>query len=605
MLKAYNAALRSLLLQMLYILAISAAALLSGTAAAQQAVNCEVVVCDEPRPKPRVGFSFEFLVKPAPKVVLPPKPKPVIRPPNTPKQKQPPNQKATVVKKPEPVRKKPPAKVAIVKRPDASKPGKPKPSWAGLEERPVIVLNPQDMIDIEGSYIVDLNVAALQAAGLDLAVISTADLATQLQLAPGQIRNIQRRFLFSVTLNATPQQAAQMAQNPLVSAVNADTQIKAAGGKTLKTDLPLSWGLDRLDAPSLPLDNSYDRLSGDYQTRIYVFDSGIKSNELEFKDRVAFGARFTPVLKNDDQGCDAHGTEMASLLAGKSTGSAPKAFIVDLVVLPCNSEQTGSASSLIEAVEWLLMREADFGDGKPAVANMSLAGKWSRSINNAVSILTKNNVAVVVAAGNNGDDACRYSPASAKDAVTVAATGPDDETPGFSNFGGCVDIHSPGRLLTTLSVDHTAKDQPFIYVATSGTSGATALVSGLLARSLKVKGPKAASQWLLEAGAPAEFWRKDSDNKFAMLLAQASPQWRSSCRVAGLEGGLELRARPGPQGKPIKTLASNSVVVVETAGNGWARIKDGNAAKGWVALQTADKPNLFDLKANIPCNAVR
>ncbi len=96
---------------------------------------------------------------------------------------------------------------------------------------------------------------------------------------------------------------------------------------------------------------------------------------------------------------------------------------------------TGEASNLIEAAEWLLIREADHGDGKPVIVNMSLAGKWSRKINDAVGVMMAYGLAVVVAAGNNGEDACRFSPASANDAVTEAATGPQVETPGFSNFG--------------------------------------------------------------------------------------------------------------------------------------------------------------------------
>lgn len=54
----------------------------------------------------------------------------------------------------------------------------------------------------------------------------------------------------------------------------------------------------------------------------------------------------------------------------------------------------------------------------PAVASMSLGGGVSEALNNAVEGLVKNGVTVVVAAGNDDNDACLYSPASAQKVCT-------------------------------------------------------------------------------------------------------------------------------------------------------------------------------------------
>jgi aqualysin 1 len=540
-----------------------------------QAVPCipGVTQCAE-KPGIQLDFNFQITVKP--------------KPPKIPKYRP-----KLVVKKHVAV----PAvveKIPVLVRPHntqpvfvATKSIDPKPSWAGLQDVPPVQLVAEDMLDIPGQYIVDLNLAEFAKQGLDLKVISIADLAAKLQIDVSQIRSVQRRFLFSVVLKANAVQAQDLAKNPLVSRVYGDTKIKAAGSK-----LPLSWGLDRLDSPKLPLDNHFDRNFGDYQARIYLFDTGVDQFHAEFGSRVKFGQSFVAAQSDKTKKCREHGTEMASLIAGQTTGAAPRAEIVELVVLPCMREETGEASSLVEAAEWLLIREADFGDGKPALANMSLTGKWSRKINETVRVLTENQVAVVVAAGNNAQDACRFSPASAKDAITVAATGPRDETPGFSNFGTCVDINAPGRLLTALT--EAKKDY---YIAANGTSGATALVSGLLARSMRVKGPKAADQWLAKAAVPAKLWRKDQSNLF---LAQANPELHSFCRSQ--KAGLKLREKASNSSKVLVTLAADVLVHVEGVLQGWAKVTSPGGKTGWIENQ---QDILLELDEAIPCKAAQ
>ena len=554
---------------------------------AQAAQNCLAVpgLCNEQAPKFDFQFQFDIKLKPNPV-----KPRRAPKPPIKIVAKRPPAQ--IPIYTPKPAQQK---MVVIIKKPVSkpismlvSVPMAPQHSWDGLPEIPVSQLTAEDLTDIEGQYIIDFNVVALTAAGVDLKTISNADLAIRLGIPESRLRSVQRRFMLSAVLRASKDEAEALRHNPFVSAVHADTRIKAAG-----KSLPLSWGLDRLDSPSLPIDGKFDRKSGDYAARIYLFDSGVIKSPSEFGSRVSFGASFSAGPNQSPTTCNQHGTEMASLIVGSTTGSAPKAEIVDLVVLPCDREKTGEASNLIEAAEWLLIREVDHGDGKPAIANMSLAGKWSQKINSAVSILTSNGIVVVAAAGNNAQDACRFSPASAKDAITVAATGPDDTTPGFSNFGPCVKINAPGRLLTAFTSDKNAP-----YVAINGTSGATALVSGLLARSLKNKGPQAAANWLKEAAIPAVLWRKDATN---MLLAQTSPKWRKSCRVASDIQGGALPLYKSRNGKIIGSLPQASLVNVETSSAGWALVNAANGQQGWVQSHDDHMALLLRADTDIIC----
>ena len=55
-------------------------------------------------------------------------------------------------------------------------------------------------------------------------------------------------------------------------------------------------------------------------------------------------------------------------------------------------------------------------------------------------------VTVVVAAGNEYQDACNVSPASATGAIAVGSTDIEDKFSYFSNYGKCVDILAPVSL---------------------------------------------------------------------------------------------------------------------------------------------------------------
>jgi len=442
-------------------------------------------------------------------------------------------------------------------------------SWDGLPQIGPTRLRSDDLQDVPGQYIVDFNDAALAAAGLDIQSIATDELARRLAIEPAQIRSIQPRFMRTAVLRVTAQQAAALASNPLVSAVHADTKIKAAGSAP-----PLSWGLDRLDSPTLPLDGRFDRQSGAYEARVYLFDSEIAIATQELETRVTLGARFRTMPGPSVSPCAGHGVEMASLIAGRTTGVAPRAQIVSLVVLPCDREETGEGASLIEATEWLLFREAGLQDKKPVIAHMSLASKWSSPINKAVAKLSANGVSVVAAAGNEEQDACRFSPASAKEAITVGATGPDDSLAGFSNFGECVKIYAPGEKVTVATGNAKAP-----YGAAAGTSHAAALVTGVLVRSLQRRDPAAASEQLLSAALPSRFWRK-SDAK--AMLAQMSPDWRRYCRIAGQNDGSELALHRRPGGPVVGALKPDALVQPVRKSKSWMLVRLARGGTGWI-----------------------
>jgi len=81
-----------------------------------------------------------------------------------------------------------------------------------------------------------------------------------------------------------------------------------------------------------------------------------------------------------------------------------------------------------------------------------------------------------VAAGNDNADACGASPASAPDALTVAASDRADARAPFSNHGGCVDLFAPG-----VSITSAGRASDISIAVGSGTSMAAPHVAGAAA----------------------------------------------------------------------------------------------------------------------------
>jgi cerevisin len=107
---------------------------------------------------------------------------------------------------------------------------------------------------------------------------------------------------------------------------------------------------------------------------------------------------------------------------------------------------------------------------------MSLGGSVSQALNDAVNRAVAAGVHFAVAAGNDGEDACEYSPASATGPVTVGASDARDALAYFSNVGACVDVIAPGVDVLSTWIGPAGATSSL-----SGTSMASPHVAGLLA----------------------------------------------------------------------------------------------------------------------------
>jgi hypothetical protein len=98
-------------------------------------------------------------------------------------------------------------------------------------------------------------------------------------------------------------------------------------------------------------------------------------------------------------------------------------------------------SGVIAGIDWATSHHQA---GAAAVANMSLSGGASSSLDTAVRNSIADGVSYTVAAGNENVDACTKSPARVAEVLTVAASTSSDARASFSNWGNCVDLFAPG-----------------------------------------------------------------------------------------------------------------------------------------------------------------
>ena len=240
-----------------------------------------------------------------------------------------------------------------------------------------------------------------------------------------------------------------------------------------------TWGPDRIDQHGGLLNGQYeyDTLAPDVD--VYVVDTGIQTNHTQFQGRALF---YYNSVDNIDADCLGHGTHVAGIVGSQTYGVAKGVTLVAIKVLDCTG--TGSTYTIIDGLRAVLERVSR--TGRRSVINLSLGGDRSPALDNALlAIASLNNTAVVVAAGNEGADACQYSPSDLGQAGNVLVVGASDYTdtrPSWSNVGACVDLSAPGLsiLSTWIGPSGTAT------TVLSGTSMATPHVAGVAALVLQL-----------------------------------------------------------------------------------------------------------------------
>lgn len=275
-------------------------------------------------------------------------------------------------------------------------------------------------------------------------------------------------------------EVADLRANERVDYVELDAPVEALAQR-------LPWGIDKIDA-DVSSTRAGDGTGSVRGVRTYVIDTGVDTAHRDLN--AATGANFAGGEPRD---CDGHGTHVAGTVAARDNrravvGAAPGSSVVAVKVLDC--EGNGYMSDVIAGIDWVTANAAD-----PAVANLSLGGGPSRAIDDAVIASARSGILQVVAAGNDGADACQSSPARAgggvaNGVITVGATDSLSREAVFSNTGPCVDLWAPG-----VSVLSTKLGGGTTFV--SGTSMAAPHVAGSAALFL-------ARQWSTLSGDDAD-----------------------------------------------------------------------------------------------------
>ena len=280
------------------------------------------------------------------------------------------------------------------------------------------------------------------------------------------------RFIYQHALKGfaadLPEQAVEaLRRNPNVAYVEPDSVVWASVDQS-----PATWGLDRIDQRSLPLNNKYSYVDRGSGVTAYIIDTGIRTSHTEFGGRASDGWDY---VDNDAvaDDCNGHGTHVAGTVGGATYGVAKSVSLVAVRVLNCRG--SGTTSGVIAGIDWVTANHKG-----PSVANMSLGGGASTSLDNAVKNSIAAGISYALAAGNNGQNACNYSPSRVPEAMTIGASDSTDTKASWSNYGDCVDWFAPG-----VSITSAWKTNDSATNTISGTSMATPHTTGVAALYLE------------------------------------------------------------------------------------------------------------------------
>ncbi|CAM3976825.1 MULTISPECIES: S8 family peptidase [Pseudoalteromonas] len=199
-----------------------------------------------------------------------------------------------------------------------------------------------------------------------------------------------------------------------------------------------------------------------------------------------------------------HGTHVAGTVAAVTNngeGVAGVAYNAKVVPVRVLGKCGGLTSDIADGIIWA---SGGSVSGVPAnanpadVINMSLGGSGSCSstTQSAINQARNNGTVIVIAAGNDNDNANNYNPGNCSGVVNVASVGRNGGRAYYSNYGTSIDVAAPGGAQSfandsegVLSTHNSGSSSPSndSYHYSQGTSMAAPHVAGVAALIKQVK----------------------------------------------------------------------------------------------------------------------
>ncbi|MGD2124086.1 MAG: S8 family serine peptidase [Gemmatimonadota bacterium] len=348
------------------------------------------------------------------------------------------------------------------------------------------------------------------------------------------LHHVYRHAFHGFAATFPPQAVEALRRNPNVVSVDPDIMVHAVGTVSEPTVL---WGLDRIDQET-STDGFYTYDATGLDVHAYILDTGIRTDHVQFGGRahIAFDA-----VGDGQNGvdCNGHGTHVAGTIGGIEYGVAKEVQLHAVRVLDCSG--SGLSSTIVAGIDWVTGNHES-----PAVANMSLSGYWlwgMLGIDSPIDVAVKNSIAsgvsYALAASNDNDDACLYTPARTPEGMTVGATDQSDSRASFSNWGSCVDWFAPG--VSILSAYHTSTTASATASGTSMAAPHTAGVAALYLETNRNATPAQVTQALENALSTGVVQNAASANnhllhsRFSEVPANLRPTADFTFAISGLE----------------------------------------------------------------------
>jgi serine protease len=285
------------------------------------------------------------------------------------------------------------------------------------------------------------------------------------------------------------------------------------------------------------LPGAWDIITGSVNIRVAVLDSGILFDHPDLLNRTLPGYDFVndPIVANDGDGRDSnaadpgdwisssdqinysalfgdcpvldsswHGSHVAGTIGAATNNSTGVAGINwNSKILPVRvlGKCFGYTSDIADGIRWAAGLSVAGVPANPTparVINMSLGGSGAcgTTYQSAIDAAVAAGSVVVVAAGNENQNASNSRPANCNNVITVAATNRNGSKAIYSNFGAAVEISAPGgqggtgstnAVLSTLNQGTTTPvPNNAFYQFYNGTSMAAPHVAGVVSLMLSI-----------------------------------------------------------------------------------------------------------------------